>query len=71
VARWLRTDLRELVRGTLLDDVAVARGLFRPEFVGRLVSEHGSGRRDWSNRLWALLCLELWFREFVDGAAHG
>jgi asparagine synthase (glutamine-hydrolysing) len=30
------------------------------------VEDHVAARRDWSTRLWALLCLELWFREFVD-----
>ena len=31
-----------------------------------MVDEQIEGRRDWSNRLWALLFLELWFREFID-----
>jgi asparagine synthase (glutamine-hydrolysing) len=31
-----------------------------------MVHEHIDGRRDWSNRLWALMFLELWFREFID-----
>ena len=66
LARWLRQDLLELVRGTLLDDRARSRGLFAPPFIARLVDDHRSGRRDWSARIWALLFLELWFREFID-----
>ena len=66
LARWLREDLAELVRETLLDARAQQRGLFMPSFVLRLVDEHQSGRRDWSARLWALVFLELWFREFID-----
>ena len=66
LARWLRQDLFELVRGTLLDDRAKSRGLFAPAFIARLVDDHRSGRRDWSARIWALLFLELWFREFID-----
>lgn len=66
LARWLREDLSELVRGTLLDERARARGLFAPAFVARLVEDHRTGRRDWSARIWALLFLELWFREFID-----
>jgi len=31
-----------------------------------MIAEHAAGIRDWSNRLWALLVLELWFREYVD-----
>jgi asparagine synthase (glutamine-hydrolysing) len=66
LARWLREDLSDLVRGTLLDDRARRRGLLVPSFIERIVDEHGSGVRDWSARLWALLFLELWFREFID-----
>jgi asparagine synthase (glutamine-hydrolysing) len=66
LARWLRRDLSELVRATLLDDRARRRGLFVPAFVERIIDEHGTGARDWSTRLWALLFLELWFREFID-----
>ena len=66
LARWLRHDLFDLVRGTLLDDRATSRGLFEPAFIARLVADHRSGSRDWSARIWALLFLELWFREFID-----
>jgi len=45
------------------------RGLFRPEAVRRLVSEHRSGRRDWSMPIWQFLTLELWMRAFLDGEA--
>jgi asparagine synthase (glutamine-hydrolysing) len=55
-----------MMRNTLLDDVALRRDLFHRPFVRGLVDAHISGRRDWSSRLWALMVLELWFREFVD-----
>lgn len=64
--RWFTAELLELVRGTLLDDRARRRGLFDPTFMTRLVDDHRSGRRDASARIWAFLCLELWFREFID-----
>jgi asparagine synthase (glutamine-hydrolysing) len=66
LARWLREDLSEMVQATLLDHRARRRGLFVPSFVARLIDDHRSGRRDWSARIWALLFLELWFREFID-----
>jgi asparagine synthase (glutamine-hydrolysing) len=66
LARWFRGELVDLLRGTLLDDRARRRDLFDPRFVRRLVEDHRAGRRDWSSRLWALLWLELWFREFID-----
>lgn len=64
--RWFDAELLGLVRGTLLDERARRRDLFDPGFVARLIDDHVSGRRDGSARLWALLWLELWFREFID-----
>jgi asparagine synthase (glutamine-hydrolysing) len=66
LARWFRTDLLELLKGTLLDDRASKRGLFHPWFLRKLVQEHVERKRDWSNRLWAFLFLELWLRDFID-----
>ena len=66
LARWFREDLLDLLRGTLLDDRGTRRGIIRPEFVARIIEEHRTGHHDWSARLWALLFLELWFREFID-----
>lgn len=64
--RWFAGELHGLVRSTLLDDRAHRRNLFDGGFIRRLVDEHVAGRRDWSHRLWALVWLELWFREFID-----
>jgi asparagine synthase (glutamine-hydrolysing) len=66
LAKWFRTELRETLRGTLLDDKSTKRGLFKQEFLKRMVNEHIDGQRDWSSRLWELLFLETWFREYVD-----
>jgi asparagine synthase (glutamine-hydrolysing) len=70
LARWFRGDLQPLLRETLLDARSRSRGLFEPAVVRRMVDEHASGARDWSSRLWALLMLELWFREFIDQRAR-
>jgi len=61
---WFRHELRGLTRDVLLDPTALGRGYFRPEAVRTLVDEHQSGRFDHSYRLWALLILELWQRQW-------
>lgn len=66
LGRWLRTELADLLRETLLDDRAARRNLFNQGTIKAMLAEQQSGRRDWSNRLWAFLFLELWFREFID-----
>ena len=65
---WLRNELRQFTRETLLDPVALGRGYFRPEAVTRLVEEHQSLRRNHGSRLWSLLVLELWHRQWIDRA---
>jgi asparagine synthase (glutamine-hydrolysing) len=63
---WFAGELQPMARDTLLSQRARERGLFDPAAVERLISDHVSGREVHGYRLWALLCLELWFREVVD-----
>ncbi len=42
------------------------RGFVSPAFLNTLIEEHISGRRDNRQTLWALLMLELWFRQWQD-----
>jgi asparagine synthase (glutamine-hydrolysing) len=66
VGRWFRGPLRLLVEDMLLSDRAKARGLFNPDYVRRIVSEHNEGIMDRVNPIWALLCFEMWAREYLD-----
>jgi asparagine synthase (glutamine-hydrolysing) len=65
---WFRHELRDFTRDILLGPTSLDRGYFRPEAVRRLVDDHQSGRFDHSYRLWALLVLELWHRQWIDAA---
>jgi asparagine synthase (glutamine-hydrolysing) len=62
LAAWLRTDLREYSRELLLDPASFSQQRFRPSAIEALLDEHGAGR-DHSQRIWALLMLELWQTE--------
>ncbi len=66
---WLRedSDIREWVGDVLSEEAVLKRGLFRPEAVQRLIEEHLSKRHNHSHRIWGLLVLELWMREWLDG----
>jgi asparagine synthase (glutamine-hydrolysing) len=63
IARWFKGELREFSADVLFSRAAAERGWFRPEAVRSVWDEHQAGRRDRSNPLWALLCLELWARQ--------
>jgi asparagine synthase (glutamine-hydrolysing) len=71
IAHWLRTDLRELPAALLLEPVARERGLFRRDAIERLIADHHRGVKDHSEKLWALMQLEVWFRTYVDRAPTG
>ena len=62
---WFRNELKDYAREVLLDPQTLGRGYFRPEAVRRLLDEHQQGRFDHSDRLWALLVLELWHRQWA------
>jgi asparagine synthase (glutamine-hydrolysing) len=63
--RWMKRDLASMVRDILLDRTARDRGLFHRREVERLVNAVDR-ERNAPDRVWTLLVLELWFREFVD-----
>lgn len=67
IRAWLRGDLRPLVDDCLSPEFLHARGLFEPAQVRALVEQDRAGVEDNSYRVWALLCLELWQRTFLDG----
>lgn len=68
IDRWFRQEHRRAAQEILLDPKTLSRGYFRPETIRRLLTHHGSGRRDYSAWIWCLLVLELWCRRFIDQA---
>lgn len=64
---WFRNELSGFAREILLDGLTAARGYFQTDVTARMLDDHQSGRFDHSNRLWALLVLELWQRQWADG----
>jgi asparagine synthase (glutamine-hydrolysing) len=70
VAVWLRNEgpFKAMVRETLFDAKARARGWWQPEFVENLLLQHERGAWDYADCLYRLFVLELWLRRYVDGA---
>jgi asparagine synthase (glutamine-hydrolysing) len=63
---WLRGELKEFVLDHLAGARIARRGLLRPSGVTALLEAHFSGTTEGSNRIFALLMLELWMQQFVD-----
>jgi len=66
LSRWFRQDLKDYISDILLSQKSLEREYLKPDSIRTLLSEHVSGRIDHSPRLWTLLMLELWHREFID-----
>ena len=68
VSVWLRTEgpFKSMVRETLFDERARARGWWEPAFIEGLLSQHERGAWDYADCLYRLFVLELWLRRYVD-----
>jgi len=60
LGHWFRDPLRPLMRDVCGSDAIRRGGLFRPEAVERLMSEHESRRRDHRKKLYTLIAFQLW-----------
>jgi asparagine synthase (glutamine-hydrolysing) len=69
IGSWLRNELKPLVAHLLSRDAVERRGLFRYEAVRELVRTHDEKRSDGTDRLLALVNLELWARMYLDTRA--
>lgn len=65
VGDWMRDAWRPWVGDVLLSPQALKRGYFQPEALRQLVQDHFEGHREHSLKVWNLVCLELWHREFL------
>ncbi len=67
MAAWLGGPLRPLLRDMLSPARVQRLGLWRPEYVMRLLDEHDRKQIDHSRTLWALLCFVLFNERFRAG----
>lgn len=62
-SQWTKGVAKEFVRTTLLSDRARQRGIYNVAEVENAVDNE----KEFGRVVWGLLCLELWFRIFIDG----
>jgi len=60
---WLQRDLRPWMEDLLLASSFASRGLFNKAHIRRMVDDHVQRQRDYSQQLWALMVLEMWFQQ--------
>ena len=70
INKWFREQYHSMVDEYVLSKRSMERGLFDEEFVRGIVKRHDAGE-DHSERLWSLVNLEMWQRQFIDGEQSG
>ena len=61
IGLWLRGPLREWAEDKLSQERINKDGLFNYDIIKKIWSEHLSGRRDWTNRIWSFLVFQTWY----------
>jgi asparagine synthase (glutamine-hydrolysing) len=59
---WAKNKAKDFILDTLLSKNSRERGIINSRYVEDLVSSE----RPFGRGLWGILCLELWFKQFID-----
>jgi asparagine synthase (glutamine-hydrolysing) len=62
ISEWFKKELNAFIRDVLLDNKAKRRGIYNIKGIEGLISKE----RKFDRQIWGLLCLELWFKQFID-----
>ncbi len=67
---WLATDLKPLVHRLLLSDRFLARGIFVPEAVARVVAQHEARTHNHTFLIMAMLIFEIAHEELFEASGE-
>lgn len=63
---WIKQELRPLIDEQLGTATVARQGLFDPEYVRHLITEHRAGRENYSRNIWGLLMFSLWYDRYIE-----
>ena len=69
IRSWISHDLKPMTDDLLSEEQVKKRGLFHYSYVKKLIDEDRKGTADHAYRIYQLITLELWFREYLEGCA--
>lgn len=64
IDQWFRSNLNQYAKGLLLDNNSHISKLFQQSTIAHLIHEHEQRTTNNAPRIWALLTLELWFKQY-------
>ncbi|MBI4475295.1 MAG: asparagine synthase (glutamine-hydrolyzing) [Acidobacteria bacterium] len=68
---WLRFELRDFVRDTLLARGAACRQFFDAKATEGVIARHEAGKSDGFQDVWSLVVLEHWYQRFIRNRCSG
>ena len=70
VSRFMNEEIRTQTDEILLGERFLDRGVMRGEFLKQIMDEHRERKVEHGTRLWSIICLELWFRTWIDSDSN-
>ncbi|MBI5102223.1 MAG: asparagine synthase (glutamine-hydrolyzing) [Nitrospirae bacterium] len=61
--KWYQNELKEFVSDIIMSPAAAQRGIYNTSLLKNLMETEGK----FSRIVWGILCLEQWFRGYIDG----
>jgi len=66
IQKWFETDLNEYIKKQLLSKKSKIAKIFDQVYIRKMIEDHTLGKVNYGHKLWALLTLELWFKEYFS-----
>ncbi|HRO44685.1 asparagine synthase (glutamine-hydrolyzing) [Agriterribacter sp.] len=66
IRSWISGELRPLVDELLSEDAVNQREIFNYNYIRRIIDNDRKGAEDNAYRLYMLITMELWFRQYID-----
>ncbi len=63
---WFRKELRKIFEENCIKDGFIKRGYFKEDALINLWKEHCQGKKDHGYKLWTILILELWHKNYLN-----
>lgn len=65
LSEWFKTDLKKMLETELASQKIKRAGLFKPEAVEKLLTDHWGGKIDNRKKIWTLLVFEMWRKKWL------
>lgn len=66
IRSWISGELRPLVDELLSEHAVNQRGIFNYHYIRKIIDDDRKGTEDNAYKLYMLITLELWFRQYID-----